>query len=91
MIVKLFCVIVINTCDIKCFSYFSGDVREDEMEDNMSQVGDIVGNLRSMAVDMGNEIDQQNQHLTGLDAEAASDQSRVKAANRRIHQMLENA
>ena len=61
------------------------------MEDNLSQVGDIVGSLRSMALDMGNEIDQQNQQLTGLDAEAASDQSRVKKANRRIHQMLENA
>ena len=31
-------------------------------------MGDIVENLRSMAVEMGNEIDHQNQQLDRLDA-----------------------
>lgn len=36
------------------------DAREDEMEENLAHVGSIVGNLKSMALDMGNEIDTQN-------------------------------
>lgn len=42
------------------FNRVTNDAREDEMEDTMAQVGSILGNLRSMAIDMGNEIDTQN-------------------------------
>lgn len=38
----------------------TNDAREDEMEDNLAHVGSIVGNLKSMALDMGNEINTQN-------------------------------
>lgn len=38
----------------------TNDAREDEMEENLAHVGSIVGNLKSMALDMGNEIDTQN-------------------------------
>lgn len=38
----------------------TNDAREDEMEDNLVHVGSIMGNLKSMAVDIGNEIDTQN-------------------------------
>ena len=38
----------------------TNDAREDEMEENLAQVGSILGNLRSMALDMRNEIDTQN-------------------------------
>ena len=34
-----------------------------------SQVSNIVGNLKSMAVAMGNEIDTQNRQLFRIDAE----------------------
>lgn len=37
----------------------TNDAREDEMEENLAHVGSIVGNLKSMALDMGNEIDTQ--------------------------------
>lgn len=30
------------------------------MNDNLAHVGSIVGNLRCMALDMGNEVDSQN-------------------------------
>lgn len=30
------------------------------MEENLAHVGSIVGNLKSMALDMGNEINTQN-------------------------------
>lgn len=33
------------------------------MEENLTQVSGVIGNLRHMAIDMGNEIDQQNQQI----------------------------
>lgn len=33
------------------------------MEDNLNAVGGIIGNLKNMAVDMGKEIDKQNNQL----------------------------
>ncbi|NP_001399557.1 synaptosomal-associated protein 23 isoform d [Mus musculus] len=41
----------------------TNDAREDEMEENLTQVGSILGNLKNMALDMGNEIDAQNQQI----------------------------
>lgn len=41
----------------------TNDAREDEMEDNLTQVGHILGNLKNMAVDMGSEIDSQNKQI----------------------------
>merc|ERR1712203_574203 len=38
----------------------TNDDREAEMEENMEQVGAMVGNLRNMANDMGGEITRQN-------------------------------
>ena len=38
------------------------------MEDNMQQVGSVLGNLKSMAADMGQEIDRQNQQLDKVGA-----------------------
>lgn len=38
----------------------TNDAHEDEMEENLAQVSSIIGNLKSMALDMGNEIDTQN-------------------------------
>lgn len=33
------------------------------MEDNLNSVGGLIGNLKSMAVDMGTEIDKQNKQI----------------------------
>ncbi|MBN3296094.1 SNP23 protein, partial [Amia calva] len=41
----------------------TNDDREDEMEENLTQVGSIIGNLKNMAMDMGNEIDKQNKQI----------------------------
>ena len=41
----------------------TNDAREDEMEQNVSEVSGMIGNLRNMAVDMGNEIESQNRQL----------------------------
>jgi len=37
------------------------------MEDNMQVVGSVLGNLKNMAADMGNEIDRQNKQLDKID------------------------
>ena len=48
-------------------SRITNDAREDEMEDNMQVVGSVLGNLKSMAADMGGEIDRQNKQLDKID------------------------
>ena len=45
----------------------NNDAREDEMEDNMQAVGSVLGNLKSMAADMGEEISRQNKQLDRID------------------------
>ena len=44
-------------------SRITNDAREDEMEDNLQQVSSMIGNLRNMACDMGNEIENQNRQI----------------------------
>lgn len=46
-----------------CVSRVTDDARENEMDENLEQVGGIIGNLRHMALDMGNEIDTQNRQI----------------------------
>lgn len=63
--VSVLCGGVVRVCVFARFvwlvvSRVTNDAREDEMEENLAQVGSILGNLRSMAIDMGNEIDTQN-------------------------------
>uniref|UniRef100_A0A3B4TKF0 Synaptosomal-associated protein n=1 Tax=Seriola dumerili TaxID=41447 RepID=A0A3B4TKF0_SERDU len=48
----------------------TNDAREDEMEENLAHVGSIVGNLRSMALDMGNEIDMHNAQIERIRGKA---------------------
>lgn len=33
------------------------------MDENLTQVGNILGNLKNLALDMGNEIDSQNKQI----------------------------
>ena len=46
----------------------NNDAREDEMEENMQAVGSILGNLKNMAQDMGDEIGKQNKDLERIGA-----------------------
>ena len=45
------------------FIRLQGDSREQEMEDNMQQVGNMVTNLRNMALDMNAEVSDQNEQM----------------------------
>lgn len=51
--------------NLKCvrFCRITNDVRETEMDENMGQVHTMIGNLRNMALDMGSELENQNQQI----------------------------
>lgn len=66
----------------------TNDAREDEMEENMTQVGNMIGNLRNMALDMGSEIVNQNSQLDRINQKATSNETRITAANQRATKLL---
>lgn len=68
----------------------TNDAREDEMEQNMGEVSNMLGNLRNMAVDMGNEISSQNRQLDRINQKAESNADRVETANKRANKILRN-
>ncbi|KAK2846533.1 hypothetical protein Q5P01_009532 [Channa striata] len=66
----------------------TNDAREDEMEENLAHVGSIIGNLKSMALDMGNEIDTQNVQIERIQGEAILNVSRIDAANQKANNLM---
>ena len=68
----------------------TNDDREEEMDENLGQVAGIVGNLKSMALDMGEELDSQNKQIGRLHDKAAANADRVTAANKRAEDILRN-
>ncbi|XP_051814095.1 LOW QUALITY PROTEIN: SNARE_SNAP25N and SNARE_SNAP23C domain-containing protein [Acanthochromis polyacanthus] len=66
----------------------TNDAREDEMEENLAHVGSIIGNLKSMALDMGNEIDTQNVQIERIPGQAILNVSRIEAANQKAHNLM---
>jgi len=66
----------------------TNDEREEEMEENMEQVGAMIGNLRNMANDMGQEVHKQNDQLDRINKKAESDKMRVKQANDKAQALL---
>nr|XP_046246110.1 SNARE_SNAP25N and SNARE_SNAP23C domain-containing protein isoform X1 [Scatophagus argus]XP_046246111.1 SNARE_SNAP25N and SNARE_SNAP23C domain-containing protein isoform X1 [Scatophagus argus]XP_046246112.1 SNARE_SNAP25N and SNARE_SNAP23C domain-containing protein isoform X1 [Scatophagus argus]XP_046246113.1 SNARE_SNAP25N and SNARE_SNAP23C domain-containing protein isoform X1 [Scatophagus argus]XP_046246114.1 SNARE_SNAP25N and SNARE_SNAP23C domain-containing protein isoform X1 [Scatophagus ar len=66
----------------------TNDAREDEMEENLAHVGSIIGNLKSMALDMGNEIDTQNVQIERIQGKAVLNVSRIDAANQKANNLM---
>ncbi|CAF0995092.1 unnamed protein product [Didymodactylos carnosus] len=66
----------------------TNDAREDEMEDNLQQVGTMIGNLRNMAVDMGNEVSNQNAQVNKIIEKATLNETRISGANQRAGKLL---
>lgn len=48
----------------------------------------MVGNLRNMANDMGNELERQNSQMDRINLKAGSDITRVKMANDTAAQLM---
>ncbi|CAF0897206.1 unnamed protein product [Brachionus calyciflorus] len=68
----------------------TNDAREDEMDENLVQVSSMIGNLRNMAIDMGNEIEQQNQLISRVDLKVESSDMRINLAHKRAQQILKS-
>ena len=76
------------------------------MEDNMQAVGNVLGNLKNMAADMGGEIDRQNKQLDKIDVkvtyydfktqmlisafQAAGADVKIGVANKRTEKILKS-
>lgn len=68
----------------------TNDAREDEMEENLTQVGSILGNLKNMALDMGNEIDAQNRQIERISEKADTNRDRIDVANARAKKLIDS-
>ncbi|KAI3367166.1 hypothetical protein L3Q82_008223 [Scortum barcoo] len=66
----------------------TNDAREDEMEENLDAVGSIIGNLKTMAMDMGSEIDKQNKQIDNITAKAEMNKVRIDEANQRANKLI---
>jgi len=66
----------------------TNDAREDEMEDNMQAVGNILGNLKNMAADMGTEIERQNKNIDRINVKTNVTDSTIGVANARTQKLL---
>lgn len=68
----------------------TNDAREDEMEENLGDVSNMLGNLRNMAIDMGNEIGSQNKQIDKVNSKAQSNEERIVQANKRANKLLKD-
>ncbi|XP_036874664.1 synaptosomal-associated protein 23 [Manis javanica] len=68
----------------------TNDAKEDEMEDNLTQVGSILGNLKNMALDMGNEIDAHNRQIERITEKANTNKDRIDIANARAKKLIDS-
>ncbi|XP_060939046.1 synaptosomal-associated protein 23-like isoform X2 [Limanda limanda] len=66
----------------------TNDAREDEMEENLGAVGSIIGNLKTMAMDMGSEIDKQNIQIDRITDKADMNKVRIDDANQRANKLI---
>ncbi|KAA0194527.1 Synaptosomal-associated protein 23 [Fasciolopsis buskii] len=66
----------------------TNDAREDEMEENLTQVAAMVGELHTMAGDMGQEIRTHNQLLDRIDRKADANQITINEAQVRAERIV---
>ncbi|KDP41280.1 hypothetical protein JCGZ_15687 [Jatropha curcas] len=64
------------------------ELEKAKQDDGLSELSDILGDLKGMAVDMGTELDRQNKALDHLSDDVDELNSRVKGANQRARHLL---
>lgn len=64
------------------------EVEKAKQDDALSDLSNILGDLKGMAVDMGSEIDRQNKALDHLSDDIDELNSRVKGANQRARKLV---
>nr|BAF50734.1 DjSNAP-25 [Dugesia japonica] len=69
----------------------TNDAREDEMDQNITEVSGMVSNLKNMAIDMGSSIAQQNQQIDKINRKAINNDERIRNANQQASKLLKTA
>ncbi|KAF8040421.1 hypothetical protein BT93_B2602 [Corymbia citriodora subsp. variegata] len=64
------------------------EVEKVKQDDALSDLSNIIGDLKNMAVDMGGELGRQNKALDHLSDDVDELNSRVKGANQRTRRLL---
>ncbi|KMT08975.1 hypothetical protein BVRB_6g136880 [Beta vulgaris subsp. vulgaris] len=64
------------------------EMEKEKQDDALSDLSNILGDLKGMAVDMGSELEKQNKALDHLDTDIDELNSRVKGANQRARHLL---
>lgn len=67
------------------------DDREVEMDDNLQLVGSYLGNLKNMALDMGDTIHNQNKQIDRIGDKAEAGSQRIESANKRTQDLIRRA
>lgn len=68
----------------------TNDAREDEMDENLGQVNNMLGNLRNMALDMGSELENQNKQIDRINAKGDANNERMTGVNKRANNLLKS-
>ncbi|XP_029127769.1 putative SNAP25 homologous protein SNAP30 [Cajanus cajan] len=69
-------------------AYQKVDVEKAKQDDALSDLSDILGDLKGMAIGMGSELDRQNKALEHLSDDVDELNSRVKGANQRARKLV---
>jgi len=64
------------------------DDREDEMEENLQAVSDVLGKLKGIGTEMGNELDRQNQQLDRINRKGDVNIAHLDQATGRTRQLI---
>ncbi|KAA0711299.1 Synaptosomal-associated protein 25-B [Triplophysa tibetana] len=66
----------------------SNDAQEKEIEENLEQVGSIIGILKKMAIDMNKELDTQNKTIDSITDKVEKSTDRVEAATKKAKKII---
>ena len=66
----------------------ANDEQEDEMEENLGAVGDITAQLKHMALDMGEELDRQNEQIGRMSNKSEANRDRIQNADQQAGNIL---
>jgi len=64
------------------------EVEKGKQDDALSDISDLLGELKGMAIDMGSEIDRQTDAIVGFEKDTEKLNDRMNGANRRTHHLL---
>ncbi|KAG0464744.1 hypothetical protein HPP92_018908 [Vanilla planifolia] len=64
------------------------EIEKVKQDDALSDLSNILGELKAMAVDMGSEIDRQNKALDNMQDDVEEINYRVRGANQRARRLL---